>query len=242
MTSHLDITVVVPCYNEEDNIQLLLDELETNLNATGKTFEIIYVDDASTDHSVEVLLSEQRKRPYLRVLRHKKNFGESAAILSGYEAARGDVIFSMDADLQNDPADIPHFLKALSSADAVCGVRGRREDSWTKRISSRIANFVRAALLKDSIHDAGCTYRAIKREALSQLIGFRGLHRFIPTILGYHGFKVVEIVVNHRPRTRGYSKYGIGNRLWVGILDIIGMLWYRRRFFPPHRWEELRKE
>jgi glycosyltransferase involved in cell wall biosynthesis len=237
--SVVDISVVVPCFNEEDNIELLLNELEQALRPTGKSFEIIYVDDCSTDSSLARLQDAAKSRPYLRVLAHKQNLGESAAILSGYEAARGQIVFSMDADLQNDPADIPRFLKALEQADAVCGVRRKRQDSWSKRISSRIANKVRAALLKDDIHDAGCTYRAIRREALVQLIGFRGLHRFIPTILRYHGFKVVEIPVNHRPRTRGYSKYGVGNRLWVGILDIIGMMWYRKRHFPPHRAVEL---
>ncbi|MGB9690787.1 MAG: glycosyltransferase family 2 protein [Candidatus Sumerlaeaceae bacterium] len=241
-SSRVEISVVVPCFNEEDNIEPLLRELETVLGKTGKPFEIIYVDDCSTDHSLARLLAARRSRPFLRVVRHKRNLGESAAILSGYEVAHGAIVFSMDADLQNDPADIPQFLAALEQADAVCGVRAKREDSWSKRMSSRVANKVRGFLLKDEIHDAGCTYRAIRREALVQLIGFRGLHRFIPTILKYHGFRVVEISVNHRPRARGYSKYGIGNRLWVGILDLIGMMWYRTRFFPPHRAEEIMPE
>ncbi len=233
------ISVVVPCYNEEDNIGALLDELQSVLTAVAEPFEIIYVDDCSTDDSLVRLIEEMKRRPYLRVLKHKVNLGESAAIFTGYEHARGNIVFSMDADLQNDPADIPKFLEALHDADAVCGVRAKRQDSFSKRLSSRIANGVRGFLLKDGIHDAGCTYRAIRRYALAQLIGFRGLHRFIPTILRYHGYKVKEIPVNHRPRTRGFSKYGIGNRLWVGILDIIGMLWYRKRFFPPHRGEEI---
>ncbi|MCX7625560.1 MAG: glycosyltransferase family 2 protein [Candidatus Sumerlaeaceae bacterium] len=237
--SSIELTVVVPCYNEEENIEPLLIELETALRATGKTFEIIYVDDCSTDQSLRRLCDAAKRRPHLRILKHTRNLGESAAIFSGYEVARGAIVFSMDADLQNDPADIPKFLEGLKEADAVCGVRARRQDSLTKKLSSRIANKVRALLLKDNIHDAGCTYRAIRREALAQLIAFRGLHRFIPTILRCHGFRVTEIPVNHRPRTRGYSKYGIGNRLWVGILDIIGMMWYRKRHFPPHRAVEI---
>ncbi len=238
----VDISVVLPCFNEEENIEPLLQELESVLGRTGKSFEIIYVDDCSTDHSLERLRTARASRPFLRIIKHKRNLGESAAILSGYEAARGEIVFSMDADLQNDPADIPQFLAALENADAVCGVRSKRQDSWTKRMSSRIANKVRGLLLDDDIHDAGCTYRAIRREALVQLIAFRGLHRFIPTLLKYHGFRVIEIPVNHRPRTRGYSKYGIGNRLWVGILDIIGIMWYRKRHFPPHRAEEIPAE
>jgi glycosyltransferase involved in cell wall biosynthesis len=236
----VDISVVVPCHNEEDNIVPLLDELEAALGPTGKSYEVIYVDDCSTDSSLTRLLEEAKKRPWLRVLKHKVNLGESAGMLSGFEFSRGHIVLTMDADLQNDPADIPRFLEALADADAVCGVRRKREDSWIRRVSSRVANGVRGYLLKDEIHDAGCTYRAIRRDALAQLIGFRGLHRFIPTILRCHGFRVVEITVNHRPRTRGYSKYGVGNRLWVGILDIIGMMWYRKRHFPPHRAEEVR--
>lgn len=235
----VDISVVVPCYNEEDNIEPLVEELVTNLDKTGRSYEIIYVDDCSTDGSLARLRAMAQQIPTLRILKHKCNLGESAAILSGYEAARGEIVISLDADLQNDPADIPRLLDALNEADAVCGVRAKREDSWVKKLSSRIANGVRRFLLDDNIHDAGCTYRAIRRDALAQLIGFRGLHRFIPTLLRYHGFRVVEIPVHHRPRTRGYSKYGIGNRLWVGILDIIGMMWYRKRHFPPHRAESV---
>jgi len=235
-----EISVVIPCYNEEENIEPLIDELRAALEPLGRPYEIIYVDDCSTDGSLRKLLEIANAYPALRVLKHKQNLGESAAILSGYEHARGRIVFSMDGDLQNDPADIPKFLEALADCDAVCGVRAERLDSWVKRLSSRIANGVRGWVLNDNIHDAGCTYRAIRREALTQLIAFRGLHRFIPTLLRIHGFRVREIVVNHRPRTRGVSKYGIGNRLWVGIHDMIGIHWYRKRHFPPHRVEEIR--
>ncbi len=229
------ISVVLPCYNEVDNLEPLIAELRAALDPLGRSYEIIYVDDASTDGTTEKLRELTAKMPFLRHLRHRTNFGESAGMLTGFGAARGQVVITMDADMQNDPADIPMLLGLLDKADCVCGVRGTRNDSFSKRASSRIANRVRGLLLADNIHDAGCTFRAIRREALRQLLGFRALHRFLPTILQWHGYRVVETVINHRPRTRGVSKYGIGNRLWVGIGDMFAMRWYRRRFFSPNR-------
>lgn len=232
------ISAVIPCYNELENIEPLVAELQAALDPTGHPYEIIYVDDFSADGSSEKLVELATRMPFLRVFRHKQNLGESAAILSGYEQARGDIVITMDADLQNDPADIPEMLKLLENVDAVCGVRARRQDSTIKKMSSRVANKVRHWLLNDGIHDAGCTLRVVRRHSLNQLPGFRGLHRFLPTILKIHGFHVLEMPVNHRPRTRGVSKYGIGNRLWVGIADIMGMRWYRKRHFPPNRLDD----
>lgn len=232
-----EITVVVPCYNELDNLEPLIGEIQAALNPLGKTYEILYVDDASTDGTTQKLRELAGKLPFLRTIRHRTNYGESAGNLTGYTHARGRIIVVMDADLQNDPADLPEMLGRLEKADAICGVRRTREDSFSKRISSRIANGVRQWLLNDGIHDAGCTYRAYRREVLQQLPSFRGLHRFIPTILKIHGYRVEEMLVNHRPRTRGKSKYGIGNRVFVGIYDMFAMRWYGKRFFPPDRFE-----
>lgn len=229
--------MVLPCYNEVDNIEPLIAEIRAALEPTGRSFEIIYVDDFSTDGSYEKLLALAPQMSFLRVVRHRANYGESAAILTGYEHARGQLVFSLDADLQNDPADMPAMLRAIENADMVCGVRQNRKDTWVKRLSSKIANRVRAFVLKDGVSDAGCTFRLVRREALKMLPGFRALHRFQASIIRWHGFRVVEIPINHRPRTRGTSKYGIGNRLWVGIADLIGMRWYRSRHLPPHRAE-----
>jgi dolichol-phosphate mannosyltransferase len=229
------ISVVLPCFNEVDNLDPLIAELRSVLDGVGRPYEIIYVDDCSTDGTTEKLTGLCATLPFLRALRHRANFGESAGTLTGFEAARGDTIITMDADLQNDPADIPMLLGVLQNADCVAGVRATRNDSLSKRISSRTANFVRRLMLNDGIHDAGCTFRAYRRDCLRQLIGFRALHRFLPTILKIHGFRVVEAKINHRPRTRGVSKYGIGNRLWVGIQDMKAMRWYKRRFIPPDR-------
>jgi glycosyltransferase involved in cell wall biosynthesis len=235
MSDRPEISVVLPCFNEVDNLEPLIAELQSVLGRVGRPFEVVYVDDCSTDGTTERLRDLCGRLPFLRLVRHRANFGESAGTLTGFEAARGDTIITMDADMQNDPADIPMLLEALKGADCVAGVRGTRNDSFSKRMSSRIANFVRRLMLNDGIHDAGCTFRAYRRDCLRQLMGFRALHRFLPTILKIHGFTVVEATINHRPRTRGVSKYGIGNRLWVGIQDMNAMRWYRRRFFPPDR-------
>jgi glycosyltransferase involved in cell wall biosynthesis len=144
--------------------------------------------------------------------------------------AKGEIVITMDADLQNDPADIPTLLEALTpEVDCVCGIRRTREDDFVKRISSRIANGFRNWITGDNIQDAGCTYRALRRNILGEMVVFNGMHRFIPTILRAQGCRVVEIKVNHRPRTKGVSKYGVGNRLWRGILDCLAIRWYRRR-------------
>lgn len=231
------ISVVLPCYNEVDNLVPLIAELKATLDRLGKPYEVIYVDDCSTDGTTDKLEELVRIHPFLRHVLHNRNMGESAGTLTGIEVARGSIIVTMDADLQNDPADIPRMLRIMRAkkADAVCGVRGRRNDSLGKRLSSRLANFFRDLLLGDGIHDAGCTFRVLRKSALRQLVGFKATHRFLPTMMKWHGYRVVETTINHRPRTRGVSKYGFGNRFWVGILDIIGMRWYRRRFVPPDR-------
>ena len=232
----LAISVVIPVYNEEDNLEPLLDELFPVLYRTGSAFEVICVDDASTDDSLAVLLKLKQKFAELRIIQHRLNCGESAGQASGFANARGAWIVTLDADQQNDPADIPALLAASQNADAVCGIRQKREDDWIKRISSRIANGFRNWVTQDVIADAGCTFRAIKRDALREIPVFNGMHRFLPTLLRLQGFKVVEISVNHRPRTRGESKYGVGNRAFRGLIDCFAILWLRKRCFPANRF------
>ncbi len=230
------LSVVIPVYNERDNLTPMLDELEAVLRGVGRDFEVICVDDKSTDDSLLLLERLRASRPHLRIVRHNVNCGESAAQASGFRHARGDAIITMDADQQNDPADIPMLLDGLQGeVAAVCGVRRKREDSRVRRISSRIANRFRNTLTGDRIADAGCTFRALRRDALGEVPVFNGLHRFLPTLLRLQGFQVVEIMVNHRPRTRGKSKYGVGNRMWRGIVDCLAMRWYRARCVPANR-------
>jgi glycosyltransferase involved in cell wall biosynthesis len=234
--SDLKISVVIPVYNEEENLEPLLEELFPVLREIGSAFEVICVDDASTDGSLAVLQKLLAKYSELKLVRHRLNCGESAAEASGFAKARGEWIVTMDADQQNDPADIPALLAAAVKADAVCGVRQKREDDWIKRRSSKIANGFRNWITKDVVADAGCTFRALRREALREIPVFNGMHRFLPTLLRLKGFEVTEIPVNHRPRTRGVSKYGIGNRMFRGLVDCFAILWFRKRCFPSQRF------
>jgi len=232
------ISVVIPVYNEEGNLPELIRELSQVMDALQRPYEIVCVDDRSTDRSLELLKKLQAQYPLLRVIRHRVNAGESAAEASGFEQARGELIVTMDADLQNDPADIPAMLKALTPGlAAVCGIRRKREDDWVKRVSSRLANRFRNAITGETIADAGCTFRLLRRSALREILVFNGMHRFIPTILRLQGYGVSEIKVNHRGRKSGISKYGVGNRLWRGIRDCYAMRWYRQRCLPGDRCE-----
>jgi glycosyltransferase involved in cell wall biosynthesis len=220
----------MPVYNEEDNLKPLMEELEAVLKKTGRSFEVLCINDCSTDNSLVVIRQLQKTRPFLRVVNHCVNSGESAAGATGFEHAFGDIVITIDADQQNDPADIPALLNALKDGvHAVCGIRLKREDDWVRRLSSRIANGFRNWMTGDRIADAGCTYRALRRSALHEVPVFNGMHRFLPTLLRFQGYNAVEIPVNHRPRTRGKSKYGVGNRMWRGIVDCFAMRWFRAR-------------
>ncbi len=230
MDSDIYLSIVIPVFNEEDNLEPLVAELQPILEKIGKKFEVIFIDDRSTDGSFEVLKKLQLTHPFIRIIPHTVNSGESAGEATGFANARGEIVITMDADQQNDPADIPAMLEALQDdIDCVCGVRRKRRDTIVKRISSRTANAFRNAITGDRIVDAGCTYRAIRRKALWQMPAFNGMHRFLPTLLRMQGYRVIELLVNDRPRTRGKSKYGIGNRMWRGIMDCFAMRWMKKR-------------
>jgi glycosyltransferase involved in cell wall biosynthesis len=235
-----DLSIVLPVYNEDGNLLPLLDEIEQVLRSEGVDFEVVAVDDFSTDGGLATLLAARESRPWLVIARHRINQGQSAAFATGFHVARGRLVATMDADGQNDPHDLPRMLALLvDGVDLVCGVRRRRQDSWSKRVSSRIANRFRAALLGDSVSDAGCCFRVIRRSALREVPVFNGMHRFLPSILRFQGFNVVEVDVNHRPRTRGVSKYGVGNRLWRGLRDTLAMRWFKKRCLRGDRWIEV---
>ena len=218
------VSVVVPVFNEEENISILQSELSVALS--GLDYEIVFVDDGSTDHSFAKIASA----PRTRVLRFEKNAGQSAALYAGIRAARGQTIVMIDSDLQNDPADIPRLLEEISrGADLVCGYRARRKDTLTKRLTSRIANFVRSRFTKDYVRDTGCTLKAMRRECVDTLVPFKGMHRFIPALIRGAGYRLVEIPVNHRPRRFGQTKYGFGSRAVHATMDMFGVRWLLSR-------------
>lgn len=230
------ISVVLPVFNEAENLAPLLDEITGTLRGLGADFEVLAVDDASTDASVAVLEGLRARHPELRLLRHRRNYGQSAAYASGFARAQGEVVVTLDADGQNDPRDLPALLAALRpGVDCVTGIRSHRQDTWVKRLASRVANAYRNWITGDRVTDAGCTFRAIRRAALREVPVFNGMHRFLPTLLRWQGFTVEELPVNHRPRLRGRSKYGVGNRLWRGLRDCLAMRWYAARVIPADR-------
>lgn len=240
-------SVILPVYNEQENVGPLLDEIRAAMERLHEPWEVLTVDDCSRDQSVATLQALQATLPQLRVLRHRRNCGQSAAFATGLAAARGEFVLTLDSDRQNDPADLPRMVEILRSSPevaAVLGVRQRREDSGVRRWSSRLANGYRDWLTGVKVRDAGCFLRAMRRDALRELPIFNGLHRFLPTILAYQGYQFRELEVNHRPRVAGRSNYGIGNRLWRGIRDCFAMRWYRARVIPGRRvWpEDVRSE
>ena len=218
------VSVVVPVFNEAENVSILQSELRTALS--GLDHEIVFVDDGSTDRSAEKI----ECGPNVRVVCFEKNTGQSAALYAGIKAARGQVIVMIDSDLQNDPADIPRLLAEISrGADLVCGYRAKRKDTFTKRLTSRIANFVRSRFTKDYVRDTGCTLKAMRRECAVALVPFKGMHRFIPALVRGAGYQLVEIPVNHRPRRFGQTKYGFGSRAWRATMDMFGVRWLLSR-------------
>jgi len=223
------LSAVVPAYNEAESLPVLVTELRAALESTQRTWEMVLVDDGSSDGTGDLMAAEAARDARIRVLRLEKNAGQSAALAAGLARARGDVVVTLDADLQNDPADIPNLLAALAGADVVSGVRAKRHDSWVRLVSSRIANATRRAVIGDRVTDIGCSLKAYRREVLEGLPMFVGVHRFLPALCAFRGARVVEVPVHHRPRTRGVSKYGMGNRLWRGIHDLVGVSWLKQR-------------
>lgn len=230
------ISVVVPVLNEEENIPLLIKEI-TEAAKTAPITEIVYVDDGSTDKSLQVLQSLKSEYPSLRILHHSKRSGQSAGLLTGIRAAKNDIIVTLDGDGQNDPADIPLLYNLYKeSADKypalmVAGTRRKRNDSWVRRFSSRLANNIRSRLLKDNTPDTGCSLKMFGRKNYLNLPYFDHMHRFLPALMMRDGVRILHVLVSHRPRTRGTSKYGTFDRLAVGISDLWGVWWLLRRPF-----------
>jgi glycosyltransferase involved in cell wall biosynthesis len=233
------LSVVVPVFNEEESIPILAREIAASLDPLGLPYEVLWVDDGSTDRGPEVLRGLAAADPRARVLRLATNSGQSAAMAAGFRYARGEMLATLDADLQNDPADLPRLLAALDGCDVVCGVRARRRDSWVRRVSSRLANAVRNRATGEAVTDVGCTLRVYRRDLVTAVPMFTGMHRFLPTLLRLAGARVRELPVHHRPRLHGVAKYGIHNRLWRGIVDLMAVRWMQRRWIDPRMVEEV---
>ena len=233
------LAVVVPLHNEVESVRPLIDEIGATLDGV-LDYEIVAVDDGSDDGTGAKLAGLAPARPRLRVIRHRARAGQSAALATGIKAARAPVIATIDGDGQNDPADVPRLLGAFEEAGVeardslmVAGLRARRRDGWVKRASARFANRARARLLKDETVDTGCGLKVFSRAAFLDMPRFDHMHRFLPALMLRRGGRVVSVAVNHRPRARGASKYGVLDRLWVGIVDTLGVMWLQRRGSVP---------
>jgi glycosyltransferase involved in cell wall biosynthesis len=229
-----ELSLVIPCYNEQDNLRALITAIRAALDPLKLPYEVVITDDCSQDKSWEILKELAAADPRIRPQRFAFNCGESAASWAGMKAARGRCIVTVDADLQNDPRDLPAFLRALETFDCVCGTRVATRgqgDNFVRIASSRIANWVRNKLSGEQISDAGCTYRAFKRDCIADLKFFKGMHRFLPTLIKMEGFTVTEITVSNNPRFAGQSHYGVWNRLFASFYDLLAVRWMKRRMF-----------
>jgi len=228
------LSLVIPCYNEQDNLRPLVAAIQAAVEPLKLPYEVVVTDDCSRDKSWEILKELAASDARIRAQRFAFNCGESAASWAGLKAARGQYLVTLDADLQNDPKDLPRFLAALQHFDCVCGTRVEtrgKGDNFIRIASSRIANWVRNKLSGEQISDAGCTYRAFKRECIENVKFFKGMHRFLPTLFKMEGFTVTEIAVTNQPRFAGQSHYGVWNRLFASFYDLLAVRWMKKRMF-----------
>jgi len=228
-SEEIDISVVVPVFNEEENLPILIPRLADVLNHLGDAYEMIFVDDGSSDGSRRILREMASKYPSLRIIGLKKNRGLSTALLAGMREVRGGTIVTLDSDLQSDPEDIPMLLSYLDRYDMATGWRQKRDDPWLKRISSKIANAVRNRLSGEQIHDSACTLRVFKRECIKDIPVFNGMHRFLSTLVKMQGYRIIEVPVLHHQRKFGKSKYNIRNRALRSFIDLLGVRWMKGR-------------
>jgi dolichol-phosphate mannosyltransferase len=224
----VSLSLVIPLYNEEENVLPLVDQLNAAMAGWPGCVEILLVDDGSTDRTLELLRRAQEGDPRIRIVHFRRNLGQTAAMAAGFRLAKGSVLVTLDGDLQNDPAEIPRLVEMLKDWDAVCGVRISRQDGPWKRMSSRIGNGFRNWATSENIVDTGCTLKAYRRECLQGLELYRGMHRFLPTLLKMKGFRVAQVPVSHRPRLHGRTKYATWGRLVKGLGDVLAVHWMKQ--------------
>lgn len=225
------VSIVAPFYNEEENVRPTWERVVRAMKPLNEfRFEGVFVDDGSTDGTARALDDLAARDSRLRAVHFVANRGQSAALIAGMRAAGGEYILTIDGDLQNDPDDFPAFLELLAQCDCVCGVRVNRQDTWARKVSSRVANRVRNAILRDGIRDSGCGAKGFRRDCVKHIPCFNGVHRFFAVFVRRAGLSIIECDVRHGPRVYGVSKYGIHNRLWRGIYDLVGVAWLRKRY------------
>lgn len=239
--NNIYLSIIIPVKNEEENIFALAQEVDRALESFSPKWECIWINDGSTDNTQKRLIELSQQNPKHWFIELDRNYGQSAAMYTGFKMAKGEILVTLDGDRQNDPQDIPRLIDFLEKhqAHVVNGYRAKRQDSLLRKVASKIANSFRNFITKDKIRDVGCSIRAIRRECVQNIFLFKGMHRFLPTLIRIQGFdKILEIPVNHRPRSKGQTKYTINNRLWVGLFDSFGVLWMRKRSVIPRIKEE----
>lgn len=224
----MSVSVVIPVYNEQDNVPLLAAEFAPVAQQVPG-LEVVLVDDGSSDGTWQRIGEAAARHSFVRGIRGERNRGQTAAMLLGLREARGDILVTMDGDLQNNPADIPRLVQRVGPVDVVCGYRAKRRDSWSRRVASRIGNAIRNAVTHDGLRDTGCSLKAFKRACLADLPYLNGAHRFMGAYFRLHGRSLEQVPVDHRPRSHGVSKYTNLKRLPRTTFDLIGFLWYRQR-------------
>ena len=225
------VSVVAPFYNEEENVPLLAERIRAVFESLPDyEYECLFVNDGSSDGTGQQIERARAADARIRPIHLVKNCGQSAGLVAGMRRAHGEYVLTLDGDLQNDPCDFPRILELLKTYDCVCGYRAKRHDTWVRKLSSRIANGVRQAILKDGIRDAGCGSKGFRRRCIEHIVPFNGVHRFFAVMMRNAGLTIAECEVTHHPRVHGVSKYGIHNRLWRGIYDLIGVRWLKKRY------------
>src|SRR5690348_466495 len=235
------LSLVIPAYNEQENVPTLLQRVGAALQTMGKPFEVIIIDDGSTDQTPKLLADAQKQYSWLRVLRMRKNAGQSAAFEAGFEAARGEVIATIDADLQNDPEEIPRLLPMLDGYDMITGWRRDRQDTGFRKWQSRQANRIRNWISEETVQDSASSLKIYRAHAIKGLKLFRGAHRFFPTLVKMRGYTVREEPVKHSPRFAGMAKYGFGNRAFVAFVDLLAIRWMKKRYLR-YETEEMKPQ
>ncbi|MBN9378416.1 MAG: glycosyltransferase [Chlamydiales bacterium 38-26] len=225
----IEYSVIIPLKNEEENIVDLIQELEPVMQGLKKAWELICIEDGSTDKTLEILTQLLSQKPYLKLIVFKKNYGQSSAFDAGFKAAKGQYVITLDGDRQNDPKDIPRLLKAIQNHDLACGIRMNRKDPLSKKLISLVANKVRRFICDDGVSDTGCSLKVYRSSALKKIKMYQGMHRFLPALFKIEGLRIIEIPVNHRERVKGHTKYNFFNRSFNTLADLAAVRWMGKR-------------